>query len=317
MNMNRSKIQSIDVDTAKAFWDLLSPENPLFPNESQIIYRGQSDSSWGLIPSIFREGKHPSRLFNLLDRKEKKTNTRFSLQDITSDKIIFTENYLLKQFVDYCDKGGISIPNDSVYLRDILDYNKEEIDQYFSNPSLWPNDKLHELMAFAQHYELPTRLLDWSDRSHIAIYFAASGALAKYNDWKDNNDKRLAVWALNKAKVKELKDIKLVKVPSGVNRNIAAQSGCFSILHQKAERLKPYEGTNNLEEYIAKNHNANEYLKKVTVPMSECTAILKLCELYGVSAATIYPDAYGAAKAAVDNVERYVIRPIKLEKSNT
>ena len=58
MNMNRSKIQSIDVDTAKAFWDLLSPENPLFPNESQIIYRGQSDSSWGLIPSIFREGKH-------------------------------------------------------------------------------------------------------------------------------------------------------------------------------------------------------------------------------------------------------------------
>lgn len=322
MNINTSKITSIDFDKAKEFWDYLSPENPMFSSSENFIYRGHSEASWGLVPSLLRKLKngkvlHPIRLYPCHEYNLRDSGDNELLEDIASNEIIFTENQFLNRFVEYCDKAGISIPSDNLELRNTLDYTKGEIDKFFMKPTLWPNNKFNELMAFAQHYELPTRLLDWSYRSHVAIYFAASGALSKFDSWKQNKDMRLAVWILDKSKIGELKDIEIIKVPSSVNSNVAAQAGCFTLLRQKAQMFQPFEGTCDLEKYIAPQHNANDILKKVTVPMNQSIRLLELCELYGVSAATIFPDAYGAAKAAVDNVERFVIRDIEREKANS
>ncbi len=38
----------------------------------------------------------------------------------------------------------------------------------------WPPDDLLSLLALAQHYGCPTRLLDWSSEGLIAAWFAAT-----------------------------------------------------------------------------------------------------------------------------------------------
>jgi hypothetical protein len=54
----------------------------------------------------------------------------------------------------------------------------------------------------------------------------------------------------------------------------------------------------------AVRHHRSEFgempLVKITLPIHEATAALALCDLYGITGATIYPDYYGAARAARD-----------------
>jgi hypothetical protein len=41
-------------------------------------------------------------------------------------------------------------------------------------------------------------------------------------------------------------------------------------------------------------------LKKITLPVTEAPAALKLCSLYGVTGATLFPNYTGAARATED-----------------
>ena len=41
-------------------------------------------------------------------------------------------------------------------------------------------------------------------------------------------------------------------------------------------------------------------LLKVTLPVSEAKQALALCELYGITGATLFPDFYGAVRGARD-----------------
>jgi hypothetical protein len=65
----------------------------------------------------------------------------------------------------------------------------------------WPNSKLDfpdykpdEMFALAQHYGVPTRLLDWSIDPRAALYFAVAGA-------HKSNEQDAAVFALNTREV--------------------------------------------------------------------------------------------------------------------
>ncbi len=131
----------------------------------------------------------------------------------------------------------------------------------------------------------------------LAAYFAASGAL---RDDKPQNG-RLAVWAFDPENIRiSLKKIQVIPVPGSNNANIAAQSGLFTLLTQEYTRGQPFQGSQYLDEYVA--DCGSQDLAKVTVPMTEAPKIIDLCERHGVTAATLYPDFYGAAKATLDSL---------------
>ena len=244
-----------------------------FPQPCKLLYRGQGDYRWNLTPRILPPGDG--------------LNGRYSgFQGM---------GVHLETFVRHCDSIGLAIPNDSPAFRDTF-LNQNSRTGPGGSISEWPPIEMHPLMALAQHHRLPTRLLDWSTRAYVAAYFAISDALAQK---VDADAESLAVWVLNIEKRALFHELKVVTVPGGNNANLAAQSGRFTLLTQKGGRVRPFEGETALDLYFAAQP-VPPPLKKITLPIAEAPAALKLCSLYGVTGATLFPDYYGATRATED-----------------
>jgi hypothetical protein len=268
-------VKVVDALTADEFWSLLSPEKPLFPEPCKLLYRGQADNRWNLTPAILRKEMASS-----------------------SDMQVFKEWAYIDTFVRHCDSIGLAIPNDSPAFREaFLNQNSPAgPGRAFINTSAWPPPELHALLALGQHHRLPTRLLDWSTRSYVGAYFAISGVLG---GGVDSSAERLAVWVLNIEQKALFPKLKVVKVPGSNNANLAAQAGLFTLLEQQGVRGAPFEGETSLDLYLAAQPLPPPLLK-VTLPVTEASAALKLCSLYGVTGATLFPDYSGAVRATED-----------------
>ena len=202
----------------------------------------------------------------------------------------------------HCDSIGLKIPNDSPEFRDLyLNQNAPAgPGRAFIQTELWPDPKLCELLALAQHHGLPTRLLDWSMRSYVAAYFAISGALQIHQEKMDES-KRLAVWVLDVTRITLIPKLEVIRIPGGNSANVAAQSGRFTLLRQEGGRGAPFVGETALDKYLlGLTHPVPRPIMKVTLPISEAKEALALCALYGVTGATLFPDFYGAARGAQD-----------------
>lgn len=289
-------VAEYQASTAEEFWEVLSPQKYIFGPRDEPIFRGQTKEAWHLEPSILRRTNHPIYAFPLL---------RSSLE--RSDDRIFAEIHALRTFAVYCDSTGLRIPGDSKEFREkYLDPSKM-LDSFVlkkritpsdknSERHIWPEDKYFEIMALAQHFGLPTRLLDWSHSSYIAAYFAASCCLKE-----QLADGRLAVWALNTANIKStLKNVRTIQVPGSNNVNVAAQRGLFTLLMQEYTRGGCFKEPHCLDKYVVscKSHD----LAKVTLPVQEAPKVIDLCERFGVTAATLFPGFAGAAKATQESL---------------
>jgi hypothetical protein len=276
--------------TAEEFWEVLSPQKYLFRPRDKPIFRGQArawdvgkEKAWDLEPSIFRERKHPVyAIFGMRASPE------------VSENQIFAEILTLQTFAGYCDSTGFPIPGDSEVFRTThLDPTKV-MDSFIFHRRIWPSREYFDIMALAQHYRLPTRLLDWTHSSYVAAYFAASSALQE-----NQAEGGLAVWALNTENIPHtLRDIEIIQVPGSNNVNVAAQSGLFTLLRQRYTRGNPFEGPHCLNHYVESCKSQD--LAKITLRVQEAPKIIDLCERHGVTAATLFPGFHGAAKATLE-----------------
>ena len=274
-------ITVIDCDSAEQFWDVLSPQKILKGGATDFIYRGQRDAKWQLLLSVLRDEGPVVRISP--ERRENCAN-RF-----------FLEMVILKEFVSYCDRTSLRIPTDSMEFREkYLDVG--EAADYSLKPNQWPPKEIWEVMALAQHHGVPTRLLDWSRRSYVAAYFAASDVLTtRAND----RPERMAVWAFDVESHRVFENISVVRVPGSTSTNLAAQVGVFTLVREEETLARESYSPNTLEKEIQNHPNL---LWKITVPAKEASNILDLCQIYAVSGATLFPGFDGAARSVLDFV---------------
>jgi hypothetical protein len=281
--MRHPSYQIIECKSADDLWNKISPTQELAKRPDKLIYRGQGDARWSLIPSILRKDCSATILWD---------------KECKADDQVHGELTILKEFAEYCDKAGIRVPSDSREFRK-TSLNPSNADKYLLTPSLWPPDNaVLDFMALAQHHRVPTRLLDWTKISYIAAYFAASSAINDLGPWDDGME--LAIWALNTESLESLyKNIKVIDVPGAITSHLSAQFGCFTVHPHNGFRGQPFKVVGLEEEFTTLSDTP---LIKITMPVKESIRLMEICNRAGFNAATMYPSADGAGKAVMDMI---------------
>ncbi len=301
--------------TAQEFLSKLSPTDPLWDRKPHSqdgrsthgwIFRGQGDD----IPMIASALRPTAK-----DKFEKILGKRpYALDQIQN------EFWTLREFIKAIDASGLPIPNDSHVIRVHYRLHATCFPKRLFEPTHWPPDEVLPVLGLAQHYGLPTRLVDWSRRSFVGAYFAAE-SIAKCEQCQTCADD-MVVWALNLECIVGLCDryipipnyydenpprVSVVEAPQATNPNLAAQAGVF-VLDRRAGPKEGFEvtfprlflehlGGGDDPERVLRQQGYSHILRKITLPHSEARSLLQLLGLHGVTAASIYPGHKGVVEA--------------------
>lgn len=210
-----------------------------------FVFRGHSFSYYELKPAVLRDNE-------LIAVSELKNNEE--LKKISEFLQIHLEKVLLQDFYWKCDDAGMYIP-----------FIKKENKEFYLNKRLenctipdfdyWLPEELYELAALAQHYGVPTRLLDWSRDINVAIYFAMSDYLYHKKDIVDNE--HMTIWALNGGALNKRNStlpLKIIKPRYHFNPNLQAQRGVFSLWQVKNEEVL----TSTPNKHVVVNREIND-----------------------------------------------------------
>lgn len=269
--------------TARELMDFVSPLNP-FWDAGTHIFRGQPSIHHRLTPSVCRLGKG-----SFADGSPRKVFA------YTISAQVLYEVTVLRQFLLGCDRSGLVVPG---YTEQIKEKITSAPGTYRSGHDHWPPRELYEILAAAQHYGVPTRLLDWTERSFVACYFAASGANFEVGSYED----RIAIWGLDTSNCKDWKSVSIIRTPGGSSKNQAAQSGLFTTHKVTDIGLDGFYQPEALEELdeIYGSDGKGITLLKMTLPVTQAPKLLKLCSKLGVDASTLFPGYQGVAKHVND-----------------
>lgn len=199
-------------------------------------------------------------------------------------------------------------------------YSKQTVDAFLEE---FENEAVHfiekpiisttawEWQVYAQHFGLPTRLLDFTYSHTISLMFAIENAFS----FKEGDPSNAVVWFLNPYRLNEIsfnnreiinisnkkwKDFKLRDLPIAIsakkiNSRIAAQNGLFVAFTDESDALEslPF---------------SDEILIKILIPKKFAKGILRTLYLMGMRHSSLYPELASVSKDIVlkENVRQYI-----------
>lgn len=281
-------------------------------NPNSFIFRGQAQD-WPLIPSIYRDKN--------IELIRNHSNFEKSVK-LSAGLYRNSEDNLLLKFFNYANHSGLKVPKTTRYSsRPLPILDPLVIAKNIAGE--WPPEDLTELSALAQHYGIPTSLIDWSFDSNVALYFAVFGAI---NDALNNENQyasdNIVIWILSLHSITALQNfskcsngkikwncipIKFV-VPSYYNNpNINAQKGILSYWPEGQTDLGKEIDKIPLDTKINEfdlgdipdlyKKNAENLMYKILIPTSECVRIAKHLFNTGYNSSRLFPGYSGVVKS--------------------
>lgn len=150
-------------------------------------------------------------------------------------------------------------------------------------------------VALAQHHNLPTRLLDWSESPLIALFFALEKDPCKDSDG--------TVWIgrfrLAEAQTSDFDGLlDLVYFPTVTTLRMTSQRGCFSV-HRLPTELEEFETLENRTE-----DTKYEFLR-IDIPFQHKESMRSELASMGVDYLTIYPDLDGLSRKLATDIPKF------------
>ncbi|PGT51361.1 FRG domain-containing protein [Bacillus thuringiensis] len=281
------------------------------------IFRGES-SKYKLLPSALREDEQSfNKLFEFAGLGGEGGITYTHDQKNHENFYQIAELVALKRFYNLADLKGLNLP-DAPFLRgDIL--NDFTFGSIAKLGDVWIPDEMLEIAALAQHYGVPTRLIDWTVNIFISLYFASIGVIKS-----GRVDGNMVLYALNYKIIEFLKHtdhkipLRLVRPDNYRNPNLNYQKGVLSCWSYKTSKIKQFGvdlvDRRSLEviiqEYVDNNRirwddpkvEEQPLIYKFYIPQSKAYEIYNLITKLGYGADSLFTGFDGIVKRIEEDV---------------